>query len=192
MITGLTSNTNLNLSFMNMSSLTSIDLPLLTVSPLSAEAFAPFGDVIQTEGRAHYPINAGKVKRFHNLADVDIAEAGGQPGISLFVAQPYDMPLDLIYVECHPLSSQAFIPLDDRAFLVIVAPPGVDPCLANLRAFVTNGRQGVNYARGVWHHVLIAVGQQQTFAIVDRIGNGPNCDRFELLGANACRIDFPC
>lgn len=174
-----------------MSSLTSTDLPPLTVSALTAEAFAPFGDVIQTEGRAHYPINAGKVQRFHNLAGVDTAEAGGQPGISLFVAQPYDMPLRLVYVERHPLSSQAFIPLDDRPFLVIVAPAGVDPSLATLRAFVTNGRQGVNYARGVWHHVLIAVGRQQTFAIVDRIGTGSNCDRFDLLGDDACRIDMP-
>jgi len=174
-----------------MSSLTSTDLPLLAVLPLTAEAFAPFGDVIQTEGRGHYPINAGKVQRFHDLASVDTAEAGGQPGISLFVAQPYEMPLELVYVERHPLSSQAFIPLDDRPFLVIVAPADAEPSLATLRAFVTNGRQGVNYARGVWHHVLIAVGRQQTFAIVDRIGTGPNCDRFDLAGANACSIDLP-
>lgn len=162
-------------------------LPLL---PLTEAAFAPFGDVIQTEGRNHFPINAGKVQRFHDLAGIDVLEADGKPGISLFVAQPYDMPLDLVYLERHPLSSQAFIPLDDRPFVVIVAPAGEKPSLANMRGFVTDGQQGVNYARGVWHHVLIAVGRQQTFAIVDRIGSGPNCDRFDLAGIADCRIDL--
>ncbi|QHJ01285.1 ureidoglycolate lyase [Xylophilus rhododendri] len=161
-------------------------LPLL---PLTAEAFAPFGDVIETEGRHHFPINAGKVQRFHDLADVDVLEAQGKPGISLFVAEPYPMPLDLACLERHPLSSQAFIPLDDRPFLLVVAPAGEQPSLQNIRAFVTDGRQGVNYRRGVWHHVLIAVGQRQTFAVVDRIGQGPNCDLFELVGEDRCRID---
>lgn len=167
------------------------ELPLLVLAPLTAEAFAPFGDVIETEGRRHFPINAGMVQRFHDLAAVDALEAGGAPGISIFVAQPYAMPLAVTALERHPLSSQAFVPLDERPFVVVVAPAGAGPARDALRGFVTNGRQGVNYARGVWHHVLVAVGAQQSFVVVDRIGTGPNCDVFELRGNDACRIDLP-
>ncbi|MCZ2498730.1 ureidoglycolate lyase [Xylophilus sp. Kf1] len=165
-----------------------LPLPLL---PLTAEAFARFGEVIETDGRPHFPINAGQVQRFHDLAVVDTLEDGGAPGISLFVAQPYALPLAVTALERHPLSSQAFVPLDDRAFVVVVAPAGADPVRSALRGFVTNGRQGVNYARGVWHHVLVAVGRPQTFVVVDRIGAGPNCDVFTLGDDHACCIDLP-
>lgn len=165
-------------------------VPLLPLLPLTAEAFAPFGDVLETQGHHAFPINGGKVQRFHDLAQVDVEEMGGRAGISLFVAQPYDMPLSLAYVERHPLASQAFIPLDDTPFIVVVSAPHTIPTRDSLHAFVTNGRQGVNYARGVWHHVLIATGLHQTFAVVDRIGPGSNCDRFELSEDAACAVHY--
>ena len=165
----------------------------LRPGPLTAEAFAPFGDVIETDGsRTHFPINAGMVERFHDLASVDTLEAGGRPGISLFVARPYTLPLAVTALERHPLSSQAFVPLDDRPFLLEVAPAGPEPAAHTLRAFVTNGRQGVNYARGVWHHVLLATGAPQTFVVVDRIGgDGPNCDVSTLPPQPACELVAP-
>ena len=36
--------------------------------PLTRENFAPFGDVIDTGGDNHYPINGGKTERYHALA----------------------------------------------------------------------------------------------------------------------------
>jgi ureidoglycolate lyase len=79
-------------------------------------------------------------------------------------------------VERHPLSSQAFLPLAPTPFLVVVAPPGHTPDPGDLRAFVTRGQQGVNYARGTWHHPLIAFGRPGDFLVVDRGGDGENCD----------------
>ncbi|WPB56657.1 ureidoglycolate lyase [Xylophilus sp. GOD-11R] len=150
----------------------------LTLVPqaLTDAAFAPFGEVIQADGRRHFPINDGQVQRFHDLATVDVQSAGGRPGISLFVARPYALPLALRWMERHPLSSQAFQPLDERPFLVVVAPAGETPSAGNIRAFVSDGRQGVNYRRGVWHHPLIAFGVEQTFVVIDRIGEDANCD----------------
>ena len=164
----------------------------LPLQPLTAQAFAPFGEVIETDGgRQHFPINAGMVERFHDLATVDTLAAGGRPGISLFVARPYPMPLAVTALERHPLSSQAFVPLDDRPFLLVVAPAGAGPAAHTLRAFVSNGRQGVNYAPGVWHHVLIAIDAPQTFLVIDRIGDGPNCDVFDLPADPARRLLAP-
>jgi ureidoglycolate lyase len=50
-----------------------------------------------------------------------------------------------------------------------------------VRAFITNGRQGINYQRGTWHHPLIALGAQSEFLIVDRAGQA-NCDEHWLQG----------
>ena len=64
--------------------------------------------------------------------------------------------------------------------VVVVAPPGesVDP--GELRAFVTNGKQGINYHRGTWHMPLIAFEAGQEFLIVDRGGHEPNCEEHML------------
>jgi len=162
---------------------------LLHPQPLTAEAFSAFGDVIETENRTSFPINAGQVDRYDDLAHVDTLENGGRTGISIFVARPYELPLQILQLERHPLSSQAFIPLSDAPFLVLVALPGIDqPQPRDIQAFVTNGRQGVNYHRGTWHHGLVALGEVSHFAVVDRLGSRPNCDVRDYLPADALTV----
>ena len=153
-----------------------MNVTVLRVEPLSAAAFAPFGDVIETTGNAFHYINAKMVERYHDLAQVDVDKMGGQVGISLCVGTPYVFPMSVAEMERHPLSSQCFIPLSDKPFLVVVAPVGDALEPGQLRAFLSNGAQGVNYAAGVWHHALLTVGEVSNFVVVDRIGEGPNCD----------------
>ncbi|MFT3811886.1 MAG: ureidoglycolate lyase [Acidovorax sp.] len=147
----------------------------LRVQPLTAAAFADFGDVIDSEGHAPLPINNGMTERYHALARVETGEEG-HALINLFHGLPYALPLRLTEMERHPLGSQAFVPLEPQPFVVVVAPAGerVEP--GDLRAFITNGRQGVNYRSGVWHHSLIALGGPARFLVVDRGGPGDNCD----------------
>jgi ureidoglycolate lyase len=38
----------------------------------------------------------------------------------------------------------------------------------------------VNYAKGVWHHPLIALDVRSDFIVVDRGGDGHNCDERTL------------
>lgn len=152
----------------------------LTLEPLTREAFAPFGAVIALEGARHFPINAGTTERFHDLANVDIGfESGGRPLISVFRGQPRAQPVVISMMERHPLGSQAFVPLGDVRYLVVVAPPGEFDA-ASMRAFHVRGWQGVNYARGVWHHPLLALGEVSDFIVVDRGGEGHNCDEQDL------------
>ncbi|MDR5814448.1 MULTISPECIES: ureidoglycolate lyase [unclassified Caballeronia] len=152
----------------------------LTLEPLTREAFAPFGDVIELEGARHFPINAGTTERFHDLARVDIGfENGGRPLINLFRGQPRPQPVVISMMERHPLGSQAFVPLADVRYLVVVAPAGEFDASA-LRAFHARGWQGVNYARGVWHHPLIVLDREGDFIVVDRGGDQPNCDELDL------------
>ena len=151
----------------------------LTIEPLTKSAFAPFGDVIELEGAREIPINLGTTLRYHDLARVDVADEGGRPLISLFRGQPRALPFEVTMLERHPLGSQAFLPMTNKPYLVVVAPAGMLDSQA-VRAFVTRGWQGVNYAKGVWHHPLIALDEVSDFIVVDRGGQGHNCDEQTL------------
>jgi len=151
---------------------------LLKAEPLTPEAFAPFGDVIQAEGHTPRLINEGTCERFDDLAPVDVSAEGGRPLISIFKATPRALPFEVRVMERHPLSSQAFYPLDAAPFLVVVAENG-SAGVGRLRAFRAAGDQGVSYRRNTWHHALLAIGQTSRFLVVDRgggPGSGENCE----------------
>ena len=154
----------------------------LAIEPLTRAAFAPFGDVVETRGVEHFTINEGNTERFHNLASVDVSDGGGRALINIFRAQPLAPPIAIAMMERHPLGSQAFVPLGARPFLVVVAPPGPGPLPGDLRAFLAAAGQGVNYAKGVWHHPVLALGVETDFLVVDRGGPGDNCDIVALDG----------
>jgi ureidoglycolate lyase len=143
--------------------------------PLTIAAFAPFGDVVDAAGTPDRMINAGLCARFHDRARIDIAE--GRAGLSVFHAVARSLPYAFDLVERHPLGSQAFLPMTQAPFLVIVAPdeqgtPGTP------RAFLTNGAQGINLHRGTWHGVLTPLQAPGLFAVLDRIGEGANLEEY--------------
>lgn len=150
----------------------------VTIEPLSRAAFAPFGDVLDTDGAPDRMINQGLCGRFHDRARLDFAD--GRAGISLFQAEPRSLPLTLDLVERHPLGSQAFVPMSLDPFLVIVAPDDAGKP-GRPRAFVTAAGQGINFHRGTWHGVLTPLSEPGLFAVIDRIGEGVNLEehRFE-------------
>lgn len=140
---------------------------LIRPEPLTAAAFAAFGDVLDATG-PHRLINDGLCHRHHDRAHLDFHDAA--PGISIFVAQPRALPYEFSLIERHPDGSQAFIPMHQHPFLVIVATsPETQP-----KAFLTNGQQGINLHRGTWHGVLTPLHHPGLFAVIDRIGPTPN------------------
>ncbi len=148
----------------------------LIIEPLTKEAFAPFGDVIETEGSDHFMINNGSTRRYHKLATVETAQPDDKAIISIFSAEKLEYPLTIGMLERHPQGSQAFIPLLGNPFLIVVAPLGDAPVSGLVRAFVSNGKQGINYHRGVWHHPVLTIEKRDDFLVVDRSGSGNNCD----------------
>jgi ureidoglycolate lyase len=142
--------------------------------PLTREAFGPFGDVIEMAGARHFTINQGFAERFDDLAHVDVEREGGRVNVSLFLGTPRPAPIAIRLMERHPLGSQIFLPLQDRPWLVVVCGDVRD--FASYRAFSATGQQGVNYARNVWHHPLLALDPMSRFVIVDRKGPGNNLE----------------
>lgn len=147
----------------------------IIIEPLTADAFAPFGQVIERQGAHHYPINAGMTERFHDLARVELGGVHSRPLISIFEGRPYALPLTLKMVERHPLGSQAFFPLSDGPWLVIVAEDdGGKP--VRPRAFRPTPGQGVNIAMNTWHGVLTPLERDSAYLVVDRGGEGNNLE----------------
>jgi ureidoglycolate lyase len=72
------------------------------------------------------------------------------------------------------------MPLHQERFIVVVAPPGdtIEP--NEVQAFVTDGRQGVNYRAGTWHAIQSVLEREGEFLVVDRGGDGKNCDEYPL------------
>ncbi len=143
----------------------------ILIQALTAQGFAPFGDVLDTAGSPDKIINQGLCGRYHDRAEMDFM--AGRAGLSLFKAEPRDLPLPLAMMERHPEGSQAFIPMSEHGFLVIVAPDA-DGRPGQPLAFETAPGQAINFHRGTWHGVLTPLQAPGLFAVVDRIGAGDN------------------
>ena len=147
------------------------------IQPLTAAAFAPFGEVIACDDNAFFHINDAHTERYHALAMTQAD--GGSIGISIFRnIKSTQLPCEISMLERHPIGSQAFIPMQAQAFLIVVAPSfdADTPDLNHVHAFISNGQQGVNYSAGTWHHPLLTLESPSDFTVIDRIGLGHNCD----------------
>jgi ureidoglycolate lyase len=181
---------------------------VLRAQPLTAAAFAPFGQVVEALANApHQIINDGFALRFNSGAVIDTARDGGRPLLSIFRAKARQFAdrvggarnadrtssenskngtintlgllTPLSVVERHLLGSQLFIPLSPQAFVVVVARAGPPPAAASLAAFVVSAGQGVNLAPGTWHHPLLAL-QDADFLVIER-QNPDDQDDCEVL-----------
>jgi len=141
--------------------------------PLTPEAFAPYGQVIQSytditsapRSVKITPANFGTATKFHKLSLLESSypgDAGATTGISVYMCQPAEAAKNgtkrevlLNVLERHPFTNQAFLPMSqdgDKVYLVVVAKNGPDdrPDIVTLRAFVARGNQGITYNTGIW------------------------------------------
>lgn len=157
----------------------------IPIQPLTAELFAPFGDVIDTQNSEKFLINNGNCTRHHAISDVIIEDEAGKPIISIFSGTSYSLPYTLDSVERHPFGSQAFIPMHDNPFLVIVCEDknGIPQ---SPQAFITKPRQGINLKPNTWHGVLTPLtpptptDKACNFLVIDR-GDTNNTDTNNLV-----------
>ncbi len=149
---------------------------ILTPIPLTAEAFTPYGEVVSTDSaKKEFSMNYGLATRYFDLADIDVEEKGGKTCISLVQSNAIKFPFSVEKMEHHPFGSQLFYPLCDRPFLILVSTPAEILDTSKLELFISDGKQGVNYNKSVWHHYLMPINDNSGFMVVDRNGNDDNC-----------------
>ncbi len=161
----------------------------LKVEPLAHIVFEAFGDVIELPRNGGRSINDGTATRYDQIAALELTANSGRPVLDMFHVKPVSLPLKCQMLERHPISSQAFVPIGKCRFLVVVAPAkGDSPDADASRAFITNGRQGVNYHPGVWHHPVLALGKETDFVMIGRAEDGLDCDLVPFTNGNAVSI----
>ena len=158
----------------------------LAIEPLTPQAFAPYGDVISARPDGQqFPINQGFATRFHDLARIEVGQdEGGRVLVNIFRALPRSLPMQLQVMERHPLGSQAFVAMSELPFLVVVAAPAAHLQPDQIRCFMAQAGQGVNYAQGVWHHPLIALERASDFLVIDR-GGPPGENNLDEIDVSA-------
>lgn len=152
--------------------------------PLSSQDFMEFGQVIELENSKQISINHGLTTRFHDLLNIDTSDQAGRPLVNVFRTSPIPLPHKVKVMERHPLGSQGFIPMSDQPFLVLVGR-GTGVVEGRLQfddliLFLTNGRQGINLKKNIWHHFQIVLNGIQDFIVVDRGGDGSNLEEIEV------------
>jgi ureidoglycolate lyase len=146
---------------------------IINPKPITKENFAKYGDVITTKDIKPLKINDGYAKRFDGIANLDTSIDGGETTICIFSALKRSFPMKIDMMEKHPLGSQAFIPMQETTFLVLVAPKGGKPNIDEIESFIVPPHIGVNYNPGIWHFPLIST-KDMNFLVVDRKGSGDN------------------
>jgi len=163
---------------------------LLIVSvEITADAFAPFGALIDAASVSPEAINDGTTMRHSDLASLDLRAANRDPVIGIYVAQARRFPLRVAKLERHRQAAQVFVPLGNHRFVVMVAAGGEAPDWTELRAFVTAPGQGVSLDRGCWHHGLIALGDGDRFAVIE--GGDYRADTEEVEAPQAIELAAP-
>lgn len=155
----------------------------LIPAALTAEAFAPYGDVVSGEGAASELMNGRAYERHLDLANIDIG-SGSAHRVQLGLVEcnePEVYPYCLKAMERHPESSQLFYPLFDHDYLVAVAPASnsaeinnIDP--SSIELFLASSKQGINYRRGVWHMPMLGIAKGDRFLMVERNDMHLNCE----------------
>ena len=146
---------------------------IIKPTKISRSNFAAYGDLISVEDIKSVDINSGYAKRFDDIADLNTSKDGGKTIVSIFSALKRTFPMKIDMMEKHPLGSQAFIPMKETTFLVLVAPKGERPLIEKIQSFIVPPGIGINYKPGTWHFPLIST-EDMNFLVIDRKGSGEN------------------
>jgi len=145
----------------------------LTARPLTAAAFAPFGDVV----------TAAAVDGRVALPGIATLRPAAPPLLGWFHAAASRLPLTVTAMERHRLSSQCFVPEAGASWLLLVAPHDAagGPDMAAARAFVADDAQAATYAPDVWHHPLVALGRAARFTVLTFLDGSAEDEEFTTL-----------
>ena len=160
----------------------------LVAQPLSAQAMAPYGWVLDRAlafaGEAGQMINAGTSRRANVPGQLALDAQGGQALACVFRAQMQDPKGPWRMLERHRLGTQTFVPLgaDSPAqpvCVLLVALGDAAPDERTLQAFWVGPQMAFTLKAGVWHHPLIATADRD-FLVIERAGPQVDCEVLPL------------
>ena len=152
----------------------------MIVTPITPEAFAPFGRVVAVRTEAARGANQGTAVRCDWLVDLENRRPDARLNVATFRCSPKpDLVLRLL--ERHRWSTQMFLPMSPARYVVVVAWGDERPDLSTARAFEVSGPVGIAYAPGVWHHPMIVLDQAVDFtALMYEDGTDGDCEEQAL------------
>ena len=143
----------------------------IEAEPLTPEAFAPFGKVLD---ESRFILASNEFPFFANLVTL-------RPSTE-----------DVTYVNRHHDHNQIFASIGGDPMVVIVADPrlpgdGFDP--TKIRAFKTDGNAAIVFHVDTWHLAPRGVGNQTARALnVQAINNDVHTERIELADVAGCVV----
>ncbi len=162
----------------------------LTLQPMTASAFAPYGWLIDANAATGVAINGGSSMRVDGLGELSLDADGGKACLAIFKATAQDPAGPWTALERHRLGTQTFIPLNGARYVVLVAlgdsaklgktelgKAQLD--VSTLRAFAVGSHQGITLRPGTWHHSLLAL-DDGDFVVIERHAATVDCDIVEL------------
>jgi len=166
-------------------------LPLVA-QPLTADAFLPFGEVIELPTQSGLRVNQGRALRFDPALDLRGIDGIGKLAVALYLVDPSTIPIEINLFERHPGSAQFFLPMICENYLIVVAPAEAAnrPATQQARAFIAGCGQGILYRQNVWHHPIVAIGGVAQFAMLMReTGNPADCIEHRLSHPLFCTTE---
>ncbi len=127
---------------------------VLTVQPMTREAFAPYGELISERGHIELDLAGGRASVFAQTVE----------------AQPFEFD----FLGRHQRTEQVFSPLGNAQSIIAVAPPSEEgsalPDARRLAAFLVDGSCAFKLHRGTWHTSAFPLDERATFLVLDREG----------------------
>lgn len=127
----------------------------IKAEPLTSEAFRPFGQVV---GQDEIGLEL-KNKEAFRMGIIHMRNRGYQ----------------IDRMNHHKNSTQALVPLEGKACLVVVAPPGAKfkkpKDLAQIKAFLCDGSVGINIGLKTWHQALLPIGPEMNMVNVQGVNS---------------------
>lgn len=187
----------------------STSAPTIPALPLTAEAFAQYGYVVQSYPNPHHvpkgvkiqSVNQGSATKYNRLSPISALTPPNNSNVqqsanfSVYRCTPSQQlggstkaKFALNVLERHEYTTQAFLPLagpdgPSRYLIIVALPSKTDgkPDWSTLRAFVATSTQGFSYRPNIWHHPAIALDKTLDFAcITNETGNAKlDCEIIE-------------
>ena len=161
----------------------------LQINKISKDNFSKYGQLVSTKDIESQNINEETTKSFYDLVNIEIYGDDKKCRVNIFKSIKRNFPLEINMLENHPLSSQAFIPLQKTNFIVVVAPISNEPDINLIETFLVSPEEGINFKPQVWHFPLIAT-ENSNFLTIDKKDSANNLEIYNFQNNDKIFLDY--